>query len=135
MEYDELLERAHKALPETALTKTERFEVENVKGHLQGNKTVISNFLQITTQINRPREHILKFILKELAAPGEIRNGLLVLGTKIPASRINEKIRAYIVKFVMCPECGKPDTQLVKEGSITFKKCMACGAKAAVKMI
>jgi translation initiation factor 2 beta subunit (eIF-2beta)/eIF-5 len=44
MNYDEMLERGKKALPEVA-TATERFTVPKVAGHLEGNKTVISNFL------------------------------------------------------------------------------------------
>lgn len=132
MEYKELLKKARSEMPESALS-AERFEIPKVMGHVQGNRTVISNFHQIAQTLNRPVEHLLKFVLKELATPGSLKPNILILGAKIPASRINEKIRKYAVEFVLCAECGKPDTELTKEGQVVYMKCKACGAKKAVK--
>jgi translation initiation factor 2 subunit 2 len=53
----------------------------------------------------------------------------LIIGTKVAASRVNQKIRQYANEFVLCPECGKPDTKMEKEGHVTFLKCTACGAR------
>jgi translation initiation factor 2 subunit 2 len=132
MDYKELLEKARKELPQSVFEKG-RFEVPKVKGHLQGNKTVISNFHQIATTLNRPPEHLLKFILKELATPGDVKKNELIIGTKIAASRVNEKIQKYATTYVLCHECGKPDTQLIKEKDRYYLKCAACGAKHMVK--
>lgn len=133
MDYEKLLEKAIKELPEPNL-KSDRFEIPNVKGHIQGNKTIISNFLQIASVLRREVEHILKYILKELAAPGELKkSGSVIIGTRISASRINEKIQQYAKEFVFCPECRKPDTKIIKEDNVTSIKCSACGAKHAVK--
>lgn len=133
MDYEKLLEKARKELPKSS-TKFERFEVPKVRGHIQGNKTVISNFLQIASMINRPAEHLLKYVLKTLATPGEIKkSGSVMMGSKLAASRINEKIQQYVREFVLCPECGKPDTKITKEGRITVIKCQACGAKHTIK--
>lgn len=132
MEYEELLEKGLKKLPESAIEK-QRFEVPKVKGHIEGNKTIISNFLQIADAFGRKPEHFLKFILRELATPGEIRGNLLVLKRKISASIVNEKVQKYADGFVLCPECGKPDTQLITEKDITYLKCTACGAKHPIK--
>jgi len=133
MDYKVLLSRARERLPESVFEK-ERFEIPKVKGHLEGNKTIISNFAQIAGTLRRPVDHLLKYVLKELATPGEItKSGLLILGAKIPASRINEKIRQYAHDFVLCAECGKPDTELKKEGAFLFMRCTACGHKAPVK--
>ncbi len=130
--YEELLEQAYKEMPEAVVEK-HRFEIPKARGHLQGNRTVISNFLQITSHFNRKPEHMLKFILKELATPGDIRNGLLLLGAKIPASRVNEKIEKYAHEFVLCSECGKPDTRIEEEKGLKSLKCTACGAKHIIK--
>jgi translation initiation factor 2 subunit 2 len=133
MDYKTLLKRAIERLPESVFEK-ERFEIPKVRGHIEGNKTVITNFLQIANVLRRPQEHLLKYILKELATPGEVRrSGLLVLGAKIAASRINEKMRQYAYEFVFCPDCGKPDTELKKESGFIFLKCTACGSKHPVK--
>ena len=132
-DYETMLHEARKDLPEAAFIK-ERFEIPKVLGHIQGNRTIISNFIQIASALRRDVTHFLKYVLKELATPGEIKkSGALIMGTKVPASRINEKVRQYANDFVLCFECGKPDTQIIKEDGINYMKCTACGAKNVVK--
>ncbi len=132
MDYEELLDIGKKQLPERVLSK-ERFEIPKVIGHIQGNKTVISNFNQIAVVLNRDVPHLLKFILKELATPGELNNNLLIIGTKVSAGRINEKIKEYAENYVLCPDCGKPDTKIYREGNVVFLRCLACGGKHHIK--
>ena len=132
MDYEKMLEKARKELPESML-KTERFEIPKVRGHIQGNRTIISNFNQIAGILRREPEHLLKFVLKELATPGEIKKTAVIIGRKVSASAINEKIQKYADEFVLCHECKKPDTQLIKEDKIMFIKCLACGARHPVK--
>ncbi|PLW80868.1 translation initiation factor IF-2 subunit beta [Candidatus Woesearchaeota archaeon] len=132
MNYEELLKKAKKELPETDHSG-ERFEVPKVKGHIQGNKTIISNFLDISKIIRRKPEHILKYILKELAAPGEITNNQLIIGTKVPSSKVNEKLLNYVDTYVICRTCGKPDTKLSKDNNIILMTCQACGARQTVQ--
>lgn len=132
-EYKKLLEGVRKELPEHVFQK-ERFELPKVIGHIQGNRTIISNFLQIADILRREPEKMLKFILRELATPGEIKkSGSVIIGTKVPASRINEKIKQYAHSYVFCYECGKPDTKIEKEGNLNYIKCTACGAKHIIK--
>ena len=133
MSYEGLLKRAQAMLPEKSLS-TERLEVPKVLGHIQGNKTVISNFHAIADIIRRPQEHFLKYLLKEMATSGEVSKSALILGTKVPASRINDKVQQYLKDFVICPECKRPDTKLEKDDNVTFIKCSACGARHAVKV-
>ncbi len=133
MDYESLLDRGREKLPEKVL-ETQRFEVPKVLGHIQGNRTVISNFYQIADLLHRESSHLLKYVLKELATPGELKKNALIIGTKVPASRINEKISQYFKEFVACPECGKPDTKLLREDKFLFIKCSACGAKKTVKV-
>jgi len=133
MEYKELLKKVREELPKSVFEK-ERFEIPKIRGHIQGNRTILSNFLQIADILRRQPEHLLKYILKELATPGEIKkSGSVIIGTKVGASRINEKVRQYANEFVLCPECGKPDTKIEKEDKFTFLKCHACGARHPIK--
>ena len=128
-----LLENARKDLPEHVFQK-ERFEIPKVKGHIQGNRTVIGNFLQIASFLGRDPENMLKFVLRELATPGEIKkSGSIIIGSKVPASRINDSIKRYANSYVFCYECGKPDTKIEKEGNFTYIKCTACGARHVIK--
>jgi translation initiation factor 2 subunit 2 len=132
MDYKKLLSKAMGEIPESIKHK-ERFEIPKVSGHIEGNKTIINNFFDIIKAFNRDQEHLLKYILKELATPGEIRGNLLILGRKISSNIINEKIERYAAEFVICKECGKPDTQLNKKEKVLFLKCLACGAQHPVK--
>ena len=132
MDYKAMLKRAREKMPESVFEK-ERFEIIKVKGHVEGNKTIIVNFLKIADHLHRPVEHLLKYVLKELATPGTIKFSRFIIGAKVSASRINEKIRQYANEFVLCSECGKPDTKLIKEGDFLSLKCLACGAKQTVK--
>ncbi|HIH32174.1 TPA: translation initiation factor IF-2 subunit beta [Candidatus Woesearchaeota archaeon] len=131
MDYEAMLKRGKERLPEISVS-TERFNVQKVQGHLEGNKTVISNFFQIASMFQRNPDHLLKFISRELAAKGEVKNQLLIFNTKLPSSKINEKLEQYVDQFVICKECGKPDTKLSKEGVVTFMRCQACGAKHSI---
>jgi len=131
-DYKELLEKGRKELPESAKT-TERFEVPKAKGHLEGNKTIVSNFSQIADTFNREQDHLLKFLQRELATPAVIEGQRLVLGRKLSATQINSKIQLYAETFVLCPDCKKPDTKLIKEDRILFLKCTACGSKHPIR--
>jgi len=130
--YEEMLKRGREKIPEKVLNK-ERYEIPKVRGHIQGNKTIISNFSQIIDILGRELEQVLKYLQKELATPAEYKNGLLILGRKVSASAINSKIESYAKEFVICKECGKPETKIVKEGDFYFLRCLACGAKHSVR--
>lgn len=130
--YEEMLERAKEILPDEA-TETSRFEIPNVKGHVEGVKTIVNNWTQIADVLRRKPEHLLKYVQKELATPGEIIKASVVFGTKLNAGKINEKIKQYADEFVFCKTCGKPDTKLTKEANVYFVHCQACGAKNSVQ--
>ncbi|MAG53055.1 MAG: translation initiation factor IF-2 subunit beta [Nanoarchaeota archaeon] len=132
MDYDKLLEKGIKELPSISQEK-DRFEIPKVKGHIEGNKTILINFTQIASTLRRDPDHLLKFLLRELATPGNLDEKRLVLGRKISSSQINEKIESYAKIFVLCKECGKPDTQIMKEGKANILRCTACGARHIIK--
>ena len=133
MNHEELLKRAKDQLPEVA-SSSERFEIPKVKGHIQGNRTIISNLPTIADILNRPIRHILKFLNKELAAKGVMKKDqYLIFNTKLPASRINEKITQYAENYVLCKDCGKPETKIDKVGQALYIRCQACGQKHALK--
>lgn len=132
LDYEKLLERAKEKLPEVEDTG-ERFEIPSIRGHMEGHKVVLSNFLQIAQILRRDPRHLLKYVLRALATPGEIKKNFVILGSKVPSKSINEKIEAYAKEYVFCRECGKPDTKLVKEAEYLFIKCQACGARYSVR--
>ncbi len=127
-----MLERAKEILPDES-EETSRFEIPKVKGHVEGAKTIINNWHQIATSLRRKPEHMLKYVQKEMATPGEIIKDSVVFGSKLIAGKINEKIEQYAQDFVICPTCGKPDTKLSKEAGVFFLTCQACGSKNSIR--
>lgn len=132
--YDQLLEDAYTKIKPVE-SKIDRFEVPKVEGHIEGVKTIVTNFKQICSYIRRDCEHLLKFLLKELATPGSIKGDRLVLTRKITSGMINEKIQLYVDTYVICKECKKPDTELIKENNVNYMHCLACGAKKPITKI
>ena len=134
-EYEKLLEEAYEKVKSvnTKGNKGERFEIPKIEGHFEGKKTVLSNFFQIASHIRREPEHFLKFMLKELAASGTRDGDRLILNIRVPSAKINQKIEEYVKEFVLCKECKKPDTELIKQDRLTFVHCLACGAKHPVQ--
>src|SRR3989338_1382376 len=130
--YEKLLDEAYRKLKPLEKTK-DRFDIPHVEGHLEGTKTILTNIAQIASYVRRDNDHLIKFLLKELASPGVFRNSRLILQRKISSQKINEKIQDYAKEFVICSQCGKPDTELMKEKGFYFIHCLACGAKHSVR--
>ncbi len=130
--YEKLLEQAYKKIKQTN-TSSNRFEIPKIEGHFEGRKTILTNFYQIASHLRRKPEHFQKFMLKELAASGQKEGDRLVLNIKVPSPKINQKIEAYVNEFVLCRECKKPDTELIRKDRINFVHCLACGAKHSVR--
>ncbi len=131
-DYGKLLDRAYEEIKPVE-TRIERFEIPKIEGHFQGRTTILTNIHQIAGYLRRDVNHILKYLLRELATSGKIEGNRAILQTKIPSGKINDKIKQYVQEFVFCRECGKPDTELVKDGSFMFVHCLACGAKHSVR--
>ena len=133
MDYEKMLKKAKKELPKELVEKS-RFEIPKIKGYIEGNKTIVSNFIQICDILHREQSLLLKYLQRELATPAIIDGQRLVLGRKISAKAVNEKIEQFVKEFVLCRECGKSDTKMFKEDRVLFLKCLACGAKHPIKV-
>jgi translation initiation factor 2 subunit 2 len=133
MSYEQLLEKAYKEVK--PVETGSRFEIPKVKGHVEGVKTIITNFSQICDVLRRDKDHVSKYLYKELATSGKIDGERLIFNRKLTSVKINEKIAAYANEFIICSECKKPDTELIKENRLMFIKCLACGAKKTVSAI
>ncbi len=119
-------------MPEKVI-KRERFEIPKISVQKEGNRTIIKNFGTIAKAINRSEEHLYKYLVRSLGTAGVIEAGRLTLQGKFSDKEIRKEIEDYVKTYVLCKECGSPDTEFVKEERILFVKCLACGAKHSVK--
>ncbi len=88
---------------------------------------------QICSLISRDCQHVSKFLSKELATQIIVEKERTIFNRKLSATQINEKIEEYVNEFVICPQCKKPDTELIKDREFIFLHCLACGAKRPVR--
>ncbi len=128
MDYEKMLEDAYGKIKKIDVSE-DRFEIPKVEGYVEGKKTILTNFYQISSHLRRDEEHFQKFMLKELAASGQKEGDRFILNIKVPSAKINQKIEKYTYEFVLCRECKKPDTEIIKQDRINFLHCLACGAK------
>lgn len=128
MNYEELLNTAYENV-KTSSGNGERFKMVDVRVEITGNKTAISNFSQILSHIRRNSDELCKFLSKELASQCRPDGDRLIFNRKIQSQKVVEKVNLYVSKYVLCKQCGKPDTEIVRESGLAFMHCLACGAK------
>src|SRR6267378_5268770 len=133
-DYDQLLKRAKSALPQ-ALSSGERFQVPEPDVVTEGKTTILRNFLDICQAIRRDPNMVLTYLLRELGTAGAQDGPRVVFKGKVTAQQVADRIKAYIDSYVICSECGRPDTHLVKEDRVQMLECEACGARRPVKAI
>ncbi|MBI2084589.1 MAG: translation initiation factor IF-2 subunit beta [Candidatus Aenigmarchaeota archaeon] len=131
-DYNSLLEVAIEKMPKKTHDK-DRFQIPQAITEIQGNKTLIRNFIDIANILRREPSHIAKYLFKELATPGTIQGSALILQTKLQQNVVQKKIESYVSEYVYCKVCGEPDTRFAKEGRITYIHCDACGGRSTYK--
>lgn len=130
-DYENLLDRAYSKIKK--VETSERFEIPQAESFVEGTRTVVGNLTQTASFLRRDLEHFVKFLSKELATQIVFKGDKAIFNRKLMPSQINDKIKAYVEEFVLCHQCGKPDTQLLKEKGFLFLHCLACGAKHSVR--
>ncbi|MCL2147942.1 MAG: translation initiation factor IF-2 subunit beta [Methanomassiliicoccaceae archaeon] len=132
-DYLALLDRAKQVLPET-IENHERFELPDLDILQEGKTTVFRNFIDVTDKLRRDPQHLLQFLLRELGTPGSTEGRRAVFKAKISPASINEKIQSYTETYVICSECGLPDTKVIKEDRTLVLECEACGARRSINV-
>ena len=133
-EYLASLKRSRENLPAHVFEKS-RFQIPKADVFKEGNKTWITDWSRILKVLNRENDadHLGKHLAREFATSSTEERGRLCLQGKFSGGMINRELAAYVKDFVLCEECGKPDTKLIREGRVLIKVCEACGARGAVK--
>lgn len=131
-DYEALLDRAIANLPDMETTDA-RFVIPEPKIMVEGKTTILDNFNNIVSVINREPDHVMKYLTREMGTAGKIDGLRAVFQGKFSKEQIKTNIEAYVEEFVICSECGRPDTQLTKMDRVLVLKCAACGAHRPVK--
>jgi translation initiation factor 2 subunit 2 len=130
--YDALLKKAY-ANVTVQSESTERFTVPEAKVYIEGKTTVLENFAEIADVVRRDQDHLMKFLLGELGTAGKIDGNRAIFNGKFEQPLVNGLIKSYVDDYVICSECGKPDTRLVKDDRVLLLRCDACGGHRPVR--
>ncbi|MEM0343670.1 MAG: translation initiation factor IF-2 subunit beta [Thermoplasmata archaeon] len=130
-DYEALLERAKQKLPVT-LESSDRFQVPEPDVMIEGKTTVIRNFGEIVDVLRRDPQHLLGYLLRELGTAGTMEGRRVVFKGKVTAPQVAERIKSYVEEYVLCSECNRPDTRIVKDGRVLILVCETCGAHRPV---
>lgn len=130
-DYGALLERAKKKLPHT-LESHDRFQVPEPDVMIEGKTTVIRNFGDIVDALRRDADHLLGYLLRELGTAGTLEGRRAVFKGKVGTVQVAERIKNYVDEYVLCSECNRPDTKIVKDGRVLILTCETCGAHRPV---
>ena len=133
MDYDDMLDRAVEQAPDIE-EEGSRFEVPEPNVRQEGNVTVVENYQGIVDRLDREEEAVLKFVQDELGTAAHIdESGRARLTGGFKQRRVENAVDAYTEGFVICPECGLPDTKLVTERGAEMLRCDACGALSSTQ--
>ncbi|AUX09737.1 translation initiation factor IF-2 subunit beta [Halalkaliarchaeum desulfuricum] len=128
MEYDEQLDRALERTPNIE-DASDRFEVPTPEVREEGHVTVFENFQDVVDTLGREESHVLKALQSELGTSAHIdESGRARLTGDFRQRRVEEAVESYTESYVLCPECGLPDTQIEREQGAQLLQCDACGA-------
>ncbi|MBO7388508.1 MAG: translation initiation factor IF-2 subunit beta [Methanomicrobium sp.] len=130
--YEALLKHAYTNITEKSGDEG-RFIVPEARVFVEGKTTVIENFSEIVSVLRREPDGVLKYLCGELGTAGKIDSSRAVFNGKFDKQQIGGIIGKYIEDYVICSECGKPDTRLVKEGRTITLKCDACGGHRPIR--
>ena len=133
-DYEKSLDRALEVIPKAVFEK-ERFKIPEAETNVTGNRTTIKNFKAIVNALNREPEHLIKYLLRELGVAGNMDGNQAVFQGKFSKAAVDDRIKRYVEEFVLCRECGGPDTKLVRKDRVHILRCEACGARAAVRSV
>ncbi len=133
-DYDSLLDRAYLQIPDKTKA-TSRFEGPQVDVFFEGNKTILRNFSQVAKMLGRDEEHLQKFLTKELGAYSIVSGDRLIFNKKLFGKKIGDAVKKYAAEYVLCPQCGKPDTIFATLEGVKILKCEACGGWKPLKSV
>lgn len=131
MSYEDHLDRALEETPDIQGSAS-RFSLPDPEVRQEGNVTIYENFQSTLDALDRPEEHLMKYLQDELGTSASIdARGRLRLTGEFRQQRVTEGMEEYAEAYVLCSECGLPDTKLEKESGAEILRCEACGARSA----
>lgn len=104
-----------------------------VEGNGNGIKTVLTNISSVARSLGRPASYPTKYFGCELGAQVQMQDDLYIVNGAHDPEKLLALLYAFIKKFVLCPKCSNPETDLIiSSASVIKQKCIACGHSGVI---
>ncbi|OVE85476.1 translation initiation factor IF-2 subunit beta [Natronolimnobius baerhuensis] len=127
MDYESSLDRAMEDVPDIGGDE-QRLQIPDAKAQKDGAFTRFRNLGEIADVLSREDEHLHRFIQREMGTSGKLEDGRARYNGTFSDQDFSMAVDAYVDEYVLCSECGLPDTRLVREDRTPMLRCDACGA-------
>lgn len=107
-----------------------------IEGRGNGIKTRLVNIVDVAKAIKRPPGYPTKFFGCELCAQARIdeKKGVFIVNGAFDNQAISDLLDLFIEKYVLCPECKLPETDLRLHKGVIYADCRACSYSGPVDM-
>lgn len=107
-----------------------------IEGRGNGIKTVVPNITDVAMSLHRDAGEVNKFFGCELGAQTtySAETDRAVVNGAHTDTVLQQMMHRYIQGFVICPNCGLPETVYKIKSEIIYHNCAACGAKEMLDM-
>lgn len=111
--------------------KMPRLQVK-VEGKGNGIKTVVVNLSTVAQSLARPGGQVVKWFGLDLGAQTNMDppDDRWIINGAHDGETLQKSLFIFIEKYVLCDDCGNPETDFVIKDEVVRKDCKACGARS-----
>jgi len=109
-----------------------------VQGHGNGIHTAVPNMDMVARSLDRPPSYVTKYFGVELGSVTQIvdKDNKYIVNGRHDAETMQDLLDGFIKKFVLCKECGNPETKLrVTSKKAIEQNCIACGYRCSLPQV
>jgi translation initiation factor 2 subunit 2 len=126
MDYEATLDRAYEDLPERQASQ-KRLQIPDAAAQEDGAFTRLTNLKAIADALDRDAEHVHRFVQREFGTNGSFDGDRSRYNGSFDQGDFEAALERYAEEYVVCSECGLPDTKLTTEDRTQMLRCEACG--------
>lgn len=110
--------------------------ITKTEGRGNGIKTLIVNCYELAESLQRAPEELCKFFGCDLGTQSKYnsKERRAIINGEFNSSFLQERLKTYIDKFILCPICMLPETKYKIKRSGVYHRCRACGARKLIDM-
>lgn len=112
--------------------KMPKIEIQT-EGKTTNIKTILINLNEVAASLKRPALIILKYIGYEKGTNIETKNNKYIVKGSYSTSEVQDLIYSFIEKYILCLDCGNPETYYELEKQNIVMICYACGGKNKIE--